>query len=84
MNEFDRLISEQLRIMEKLLFLQSEVEKCEEMEHQLCKSHDDNEGYSMSELLEQKKNELEEIQEVFSKQTEEVIRHFQLEQTALS
>ena len=38
----------------------------------------------LEEVIEQKRNELEEIQEVFEKQTEEVIRHFQLEQTALS
>lgn len=74
MNEFDRLISEQLRTMEKLLFLQSEVERCQEV----------SEGDSVREKLKQKKNELEEIQEVFEKQTEEVIRHFQLEHTALS
>lgn len=84
MNEFDRLIGEQLRTMEKLLFLQSEIERCQEIEQQLCTLHEISEGDSVREVIEQKKNELEEIQEVFEKQTEEVIRHFQLGQTALS
>ena len=35
MNEFDRLIGEQLRTMDKLLFLQSEIERCQEIEQQL-------------------------------------------------
>lgn len=84
MNEFDRLIGEQLRTMEKLLFLQSEIERCQEIEQQLGTLLEISEGDRVREVIEQKKNELEEIQEVFEKQTEEVIRHFQLGQTALS
>ena len=84
MNKFDRLIGEQLRTMEKLLFLQSEIERCQEIEQQLCALHDMSKGDNVKEVIEQKRNELEEIQEVFEKQTEEVIRHFQLEQATLS
>lgn len=84
MNEFDRLISEQLRTMEKLLFLQSEIERCQQIEQELCELQKMSEGNSVREVIEQKRNELEEIQAVFEKQTEEVIRHFQMEQTALS
>ena len=39
MNEFDRLIGEQLRTMDKLLFLQSEIERCQEIEQQLHALH---------------------------------------------
>ncbi|MGG3944253.1 YgaB family protein, partial [Peribacillus psychrosaccharolyticus] len=35
MEEFDRLINEQLKTMDKLLLLQSEIEKCQEIEQQL-------------------------------------------------
>ncbi len=82
MNEFDRLISEQLRTMDKLLFLQSEIERCQEIEQQLHALHQISE-VDIREEIAQKKLELEEIQEVFQKQTEEVIRHFQLGQTTI-
>ena len=84
MNEFDRLISEQLRTMDKLLFLQSEIERCQQIEQELCALQEFSEGDSVREVIKQKRNELAEIQAVFEKQTEEVIRHFQMEQTALS
>lgn len=83
MKEFDRLIGEQLRTMDKLLFLQSEIERCQEIEKQLSTLHEINEVDTVREEIEQKKNELEEIQGLFEKQTEKVIRHFQLGQTAL-
>lgn len=78
MTEFDRLIGEQLRTMERLLFLQSEIEKCQEMQSQLCalQGIDDD----VEQKIEQHKIELEEIQERFNKQTEEVIYHFQADQ----
>jgi hypothetical protein len=82
MKEFDRLIGEQLQTMEKLLFLQSEIERCQEIEQQLCALHEISEVDTVREEIEQKKMELEEIQEVFERQTEEVIHHFQLEQAA--
>ena len=84
MNEFDRLIGEQLRTMDKLLFLQSEIERCQQIANELFELHEMSEGDHVRKIIEQKRNELEEIQGEFEKQTEEVIRHFQLEQTALS
>ena len=44
MNEFDRLIGEQLRTMDKLLFLQSEIERCQEIEQQLYALHEISKG----------------------------------------
>ena len=84
MNEFDRLIGEQLRTMDKLLFLQSEIERCQQIEKELFNLHEMSEGDHVRKIIEQKRNELEKIQVEFEKQTEEVIRHYQLEQTALS
>lgn len=78
MTEFDRLISEQLRTMERLLFVQSEIDKYQEMKSQLCALQGiDND---VEQEIEQYKIELEEIQERFNKQTEEVIFHFQVDQ----
>lgn len=82
MEEFDRLIGVQLQTMDKLLFLQSEIERCQEIERQL-RTLQELGAVSIQEEIEQKKSELAEIQKVFEKQTEEVIRHFQLEQAAL-
>ncbi|AZV41382.1 MULTISPECIES: YgaB family protein [Peribacillus] len=82
MEEFDRLIGVQLQTMDKLLFLQSEIERCQEIERQLRVLQELG-AVSIQEEIEQKKSELAEIQKVFEKQTEEVIRHFQLEQAAL-
>ncbi|RID81782.1 hypothetical protein D1953_19515 [Peribacillus asahii] len=82
MEEFDRLIGVQLQTMDKLLFLQSEIERCQEIERQL-RALQELGAVSIQEEIEQKKSELAEIQKVFEKQTEEVIRHFQLEQAAL-
>ncbi|USK60508.1 YgaB family protein [Peribacillus asahii] len=82
MEEFDRLIGVQLQTMDKLLFLQSEIERCQEIERQLRVLQELG-AVSLQEEIEQKKSELAEIQKVFEKQTEEVIRHFQLEQAAL-
>ena len=81
MNEFNRLIGEQLRTMDKLLFLQSEIERCQEIEQQLYALHEISEVDNVREEIERKRLELEEIQGIFQKQTEEVIRHFQLGQT---
>lgn len=78
MNEFDRLIGEQVQTMDRLLYLQTEIERCKEMEQQFMKSRDKNKVDTIQEEIVTKTNELVEIQEIFEKQTEEVIRCFQL------
>ena len=83
MKEFDRLIGEQLRTMDKLLFLQSEIERCQEIEKQLCFSKEISHVDLIRTEMDRKRIELEEVQQIFEKQTEEVIRHFQLDQAAL-
>ena len=35
MNEFNRLVTEQMKTMDRLLFLQSELERCQEVEMEL-------------------------------------------------
>lgn len=84
MREFDRLINEQLKTMEKLLFLQSEIERCQEIEQQLRDLQEQTELDSINEEILRMKQELSGIQNVFEEQTEEVIRYYQEGQAALN
>ncbi|WP_153125403.1 YgaB family protein [Peribacillus tepidiphilus] len=81
MKEFEVLVAEQLKTMDKLIFLQSEIERCQEVEKQLIQLEQQTEIRSVREEILQMKNELKEIQSLFEKQTEEVIRSYQLSQT---
>ena len=77
MEEFNRLVSEQMKTMDKLLFLQSELERCQEIEIQLKKLEQENELESVQMELSKMKDELKEIQKMFEMQTEDVIRSYQ-------
>lgn len=77
MEEFDRLISEQLKTMDKLLLLQSEIEKCQEIEQQLYALQELKQIQSIGEEVQRMKKELSSIQDIFERQTEDVIRYFQ-------
>ena len=77
MEEFNRLITEQMKTMDKLLFLQSELERCEDIEIQLKKLEQENELESVHRELSKMKDELKELQKMFEMQTEDVIRSYQ-------
>lgn len=77
MEEFDRLIGEQLKTMDKLLLLQSEIEKCQEIEQQLCALEEHKQIESIGEEVKRMKKELSNIQHIFERQTEDVIRYYQ-------
>ena len=77
MEEFNRLITEQMKTMDKLLFLQSELERCEDIEKQLKKLEQENELDSVHRELSKMKDELKELQKMFEMQTEDVIRSYQ-------
>ena len=83
MEEFNRLINQQLETMEKLLFLQSEIERCQDIEKQLLALQEESEADTIQEEIQLKKQELAGIHELFEKQTEEVIRYYQEEQAAI-
>jgi hypothetical protein len=83
MKEFDRLINEQLKTMEKLLFLQAEIERCQDIEQQLHSLEEQTDLLSITEEIIKMKKELIGIQCQFEQQTEEVIRFYQDEQEAL-
>jgi hypothetical protein len=76
MDHFNRLVSEQMMTMEKLLYLQGELERCQEIEEQLQTLQNETELESVQFDINQMKKELKEIQKIFEKQTEEVIQSY--------
>ncbi|MED4206618.1 YgaB family protein [Neobacillus mesonae] len=73
MDEFNRLVSEQMVTMEKLLFLQAELERCQKIEAELLALQEETDLESIQADIQLMKKELKEIQAIFEKQTEEVI-----------
>jgi hypothetical protein len=76
MNHFNRLVSEQMATMEKLLYLQAELERCQEIEAELQNLQNATKLMSIQVDINQMKKELKEIQLIFEKQTEEVINSY--------
>ncbi|NHM33304.1 YgaB family protein [Neobacillus terrae] len=76
MENFNRLVAEQMKTMEKLLFLQSELERCQEIEEELLQIQNGTELESVQLEVKRMKEELKEIQKTFEKQTEEVISSY--------
>jgi anion-transporting ArsA/GET3 family ATPase len=77
MNQFNHLVSEQMKTMEKLLFLQAELERCQEIEEELRILQQETELDTVLFEINRMKEELKEIQQIFEDQTEEVIRSYQ-------
>ncbi|PKR84523.1 YgaB family protein [Heyndrickxia camelliae] len=77
MSDFNQIISEQMKTMEQLLYLQSEIERCQELETQLVELQEEAELESLKNEIADMKNELRKIQKVFESQTDEVIRTYQ-------
>ncbi len=75
--EFNRLVTEQMKTMDKLLFLQSELERCQDIEIQIRKLEQENELESVHMELSKMKDELKQLQKMFEMQTEDVIRSYQ-------
>lgn len=77
---FNELIHEQLETMDKLLFLQSEIERCQDLEKELIELEEMALAESLKREIEMKKSELKDIQKVFQEQTDKVIRSYKKEQ----
>lgn len=77
MKEFDRLVTEQMKTMDRLLFLQGELERCQEIEDQLRELQEASKLDDVKQEIKIMKDELREIQQIFESQTEEVIRTYQ-------
>jgi hypothetical protein len=78
MNQFNQLVSDQMKTMEKLLYLQAELERCQEIEAELNLLQQEAKVESIQLEISKMKEELKEIQEIFDHQTEEVIRSYQM------
>jgi hypothetical protein len=76
MSDFNRLVYEQMITMEKLLWIQGELERCQEIEEELYNLQNQTEVESIQFEIERMKKELSEIQQMFEKQTEEVIQSY--------
>jgi YgaB-like protein len=76
---FNQLVSEQLATMDKLLFLQAEIERCQKLEEELIKLQEMTKVQSLKNEICQKKRELKEIHRIFQEQTDDVIRSYQEE-----
>ncbi|WP_066298888.1 YgaB family protein [Bacillus sp. FJAT-29937] len=77
MKNFNHLVSEQMQTMEKLLFLQSELERCEEIEEELNALQEETELESLQIEIANLRKELKDIHQLFETQTEEVIQSYQ-------
>ncbi|MBT2637537.1 MULTISPECIES: YgaB family protein [unclassified Bacillus (in: firmicutes)] len=77
MDKFNDLVSTQMQTMEKLLYLQSELERCQEIEKQLDTLKQSAELEDLRMEIDRKKQDLKEIHQMFEKQTEEVIHTYQ-------
>ncbi|WP_144553040.1 YgaB family protein [Bacillus sp. X1(2014)] len=76
MDHFNRLVSEQLVTMDKLLYLQGELERCQQIEVELQTLQKSTDLESIQSEIRLMKDELKEIQSIFEKQTEEVINSY--------
>lgn len=76
MDHFNRLVSEQLVTMDKLLYLQGELERCQQIEAELQILQKATDLESIQSEIKLMKQELKEIQSIFEKQTEEVINSY--------
>lgn len=82
MDKFDMAVAEQLKTMDRLLFLQTEIERSQQVERQLKQLQE--EAAKLHELKKDisiMKKELEDIQLVFKSQTEEAIRSFHVQES---
>ncbi|MCS0542564.1 hypothetical protein NXY55_21565 [Aeromonas veronii] len=77
MSNFNALVSEQLKTMDKLLFIQSEIERCQELEKQILELQKETELQPIQEEIKRMQDELTQIHDLFQQQTEEVIRSYQ-------
>jgi len=82
LDRFDVLVKEQMKTMEKLLLLQQEIERCQQMEKELKELQDIAGMENLESEMDEMRKKLKEIQKAFEAQTDEVIRTYQ-EQTGV-
>jgi hypothetical protein len=83
-SDFSRLVSEQMATMEKLLYIQTELERCQEIEEELKLLQKHAKLESIQDEIQQMKQDLREIHQIFERQTEELIKSYQKVEIALN
>lgn len=76
MEGFNQLVSQQMMTMEKLLYLQAELERCQLIEKELQELQNETQLESLQIEIQQMKKALSDIQRVFEEQTDEVIQSY--------
>jgi len=83
MDRFDLAVAEQLKTMDRLLYLQSEIERCQKVESQLNDIQEAaNKLKELKDDIAQMKKDLRDIQLVFENQTEEAIKSYQFQESS--
>jgi hypothetical protein len=76
MERFNQLVGEQLKIMDRLLYIQAEIEKHQQLEKEGQIINDESNVKNVQYKLVTMQRELREVQQQFEKQTKEVILSF--------
>ncbi|WP_018663862.1 YgaB family protein [Heyndrickxia acidiproducens] len=74
MENFNEIVLKQMDTMGKLLYLQSEIERCQKVKRELQKLQEETKVDSIKEEIAQMNSQLFEIQDVFETQTIELIQ----------
>ncbi|MGE8207586.1 YgaB family protein [Heyndrickxia sp. NPDC080065] len=77
MKQFNELIQGQMQTMEQMLNLQTEIERCQELEQELIEHQEKEKLESLKSEISQMKKELNKIHKIFESQTDDVIRQYQ-------
>lgn len=76
MSEFEKLVSEQMKIMDQLLEPQSELDRRRQVEAELISLERDAKLDNVQDEIATKRKDLAGIQELFQRQTEQVIQSY--------
>ncbi|MGR8015806.1 YgaB family protein [Bacillus sp. RM3] len=76
MSDFDQLVREQMQLMDQLLDVQGELDLYLETEKRLLQGKKKEERHKLRDQIKQKREELQKVQTLFTKQTEQVINSY--------
>ncbi|YCA44173.1 hypothetical protein M1E11_02905 [Bacillus sp. JZ8] len=79
MQKFDQLVVKQMKTMDELLFIQSEIERCQEIERELLILQEETKLNSLQEEISIMKQQLKDIQTTFQNQTASIIETYEKE-----
>ncbi|OCA82484.1 hypothetical protein F7984_03070 [Pradoshia sp. D12] len=77
MKSFEELVNEQMVIMDKLLHMQTELDRYMELEEELRNRKNDEDLLCVQDDISEMKRELDTIQTIFMQLTEKVIESYQ-------